>query len=151
DGDTANPYLITAVSPTSGNSSTTYTLTISPNLANGLGAVGKLVQIFSPYMSYTDNPPRPKHHLWFGPMTWLDWLGNYNCNNWWWPGNVHEAQGWQCKVGIQTAISDIKNNHPSDLLSLVYFSSPKYSNAGAGQWNQAIVAMGRRYQDVQDS
>jgi hypothetical protein len=149
-GDTANPYLITAVSPTSGTSATVYTLTISPKLANAISA-GKTVQIFSPYMSYTDNPPRPKHHLWFGPMTWLDWLGNYNANNWWWPGNVHEAQGWQCKVGIQTAIADVKNNHPCDLISLVYFSSPKYSNSSAGQWNQPIVAMGRKYQQIQDS
>ena len=30
------------------------------------------------YMTYTDNPYRPKHQFWFGPQTWLDWLGNYS-------------------------------------------------------------------------
>lgn len=144
NGDTANPYLIQS-------GSTTTTLNISPALVNNVGN-SKTVSVYSPYMTYTDNPPRPKHHLWFGPMTWVDWLGNYNTNQFWWPGNVHEAQCWACKVGMQTAIADIKNNHPSDFLSLVYFSGPRYSaNDTSGQHNAAKVALGRNYQQLTDS
>ena len=29
------------------------------------------------YMEYDDNPKRPKLHFWFGPMTMVDFLGNY--------------------------------------------------------------------------
>ena len=29
-------------------------------------------------MYYGDNPLRPKLHFWFGPMTMVDCLGNYN-------------------------------------------------------------------------
>ncbi len=49
-----------------------------------------------PYMDYNDNPRRPKHHYWFGPMTMIDYLGNYNMGQYWWPGNVPEAQAWSC-------------------------------------------------------
>src|SRR5262249_51153358 len=30
------------------------------------------------YMDYSDNPKRPKTHFWFGPMTMIDFLSNYN-------------------------------------------------------------------------
>jgi len=102
-------------------------------------------------MSYTDNPLRPRHQWWFGPMTLIDYLGNYNTNKFWWPGNCHEAQAWAAKVGIQTAIDDIKKNHPSDFIALAYFSSPKYSAAGSGQHNRAVVPLGRNYQQLKDS
>lgn len=99
----------------------------------------------SPYMNYADNPYRPRHQYWFGPMTFVDYLGNYNTTRFWWPGNVHEAQAWACKVGIQTAIDDIKNNHPSDFIGMAFFSSPKYSASGGGQHNRAVVPLGRNY------
>jgi hypothetical protein len=143
-GANTTPYLVT------GFSSTTSTITISPGLKVA-GNDNDAVKFFSPYMDYNDNPMRPRHQLWFGPMTFLDWLGNYNTNKFWWPGNVHEAHAWACKVGIQTAIQDIKNNHPSDFLSLMYFSSPKYSAAGSGHHNRAVVSMGRKYQQMIDS
>jgi hypothetical protein len=103
------------------------------------------------YMHYDDNPTRPKHHFWFGPMTFVDFLANYNSNRFWMPGNVHEAQCWACKVGIQTAIDDIKNNHPSDFIGLAFFSSPQYDYNGDGQHNKAIVPLGRSYQLLKDS
>ena len=31
-----------------------------------------------PYMHYADNPLRPRTHFWFGPLTMVDFLGNYN-------------------------------------------------------------------------
>jgi hypothetical protein len=103
------------------------------------------------YVNYDDNPHRPRHQLWFGPMTFIDYLGNYNTTRFWWPGNVHEAQCWACKVGIQTAIEDIKNNHPNDFIGLAFFSSPQYSNNGSGQHNRAIVPLGRNYDQLKDS
>ena len=30
------------------------------------------------YMNYADNPKRPKLRFWFGPITMIDFLGNYN-------------------------------------------------------------------------
>ncbi|MCI0379402.1 MAG: hypothetical protein L0215_17465, partial [Gemmataceae bacterium] len=103
------------------------------------------------YIDYNDNPHRPRQQLWFGPQTFIDYLGNYNTARFWWPGNVHEAQAWACKVGIQTAIDDIKKNHPSDFIGLVFFSSPKFSATGAGQHNKAVVPLGRNYQQLKDS
>src|SRR5205085_1086950 len=135
--DTANPYLITAVSAP--YSPGVYILGIAPSTGTGLvnalpSIKGTAVSIYSPYMNYGDDVKRPKHHFWFGPQTWVDWLGNYNLTNTltntagdphlWWPGNVHEAQAWACKVGIQTAIDDIKKNHPNDFLGMTFFSDP---------------------------
>lgn len=146
-GDTANPYLITsAVSRSNG-----YILTVSPALAAAVDIKDATVAIHSPYMDYADDVRRPRHQLWFGPQTWVDWLGNYNNDKWGWPGNVHEAQAWACKVGIQTAIDDIKNNHPSDFIGLAFFSSPQYTSSGTGQHNKAIVPLGRNYQKLKDS
>src|SRR5205085_7533986 len=122
------PYRVAAV-----NSSTSITLNqpLAAAVTNGTAVNFKRAQ----YMSYTDNPKRPRHQFWFGPMTFVDWLGNYNTPQFWWPGNVHEAQCWACKVGIQTAIDDIKNNHPADFIGMTYFSSPQYSTGGTGQHN----------------
>jgi Flp pilus assembly protein TadG len=132
--------------------------TTSITLATGLTAPvanAAAVRIFAtsnpPYMDYADNPYRPRHQFWFGPMTFIDYLGNYNTSRFWWPGNVHEAQSWACKVGIQTAIDDIKNNHPSDFIGMAFFSSPKYSASGGGQHNRAVVPLGRNYQQLKDS
>lgn len=142
------------------NHSTVYKLTGTPTktsitLASGLTTAVTtstgVTYYFIPYMDYDDNPHRPRHQLWFGPMTFIDFLGNYNTQRFWWPGNVHEAQAWAAKVGIQTAIDDIKNNHPSDFVGLVFFSSPKYSASGGGQHNKAVVPLGRNYQMLKDS
>lgn len=104
----------------------------------------------APYMNYDDNPKRPKHHYWFGAQTFIDYIGNYNLGTFLWPGNVHEAQAWACKVGIQSAIDDIKNNHPSDYIALCYFSTPKYSS-GSGQYNAPVVPLGRQYDKLKQS
>jgi len=151
-GTDTSPYLITAA--------TTTTLTISPGLATAIArGAAATAKIYSPKMDYSDCPKRPKHQFWFGPMSLVDWLGNYNLltlvNNTaphhWWPGNVHEAHSWACKIGIQTAIDDIKQNHPNDFVAMSFFSGPKYSAAGAGHHNLAVVPMGRSYQQLKDS
>jgi hypothetical protein len=103
-------------------------------------------------LDYDDNPYRPRHQFWFGPMTFVDFLGNYNTTRFWWPGNVHEAQAWAAKVGIQTAIDDIKNNHPSDFIGLAFFSNPRNSNTDStGFFNRAVVPLGRNYQHLKDA
>ena len=74
-------------------------------------------------MYYGDNPLRPQLSFWFGPMTMIDFLGNYNL---WY--NVHAriaraiaggpapaTRPDVCQqVGINSALSDIQNNHPND-------------------------------------
>jgi hypothetical protein len=103
-------------------------------------------------VDYDDNPLRPRHQFWFGPMTFVDFLGNYNTQRFWWPGNCHEAQAWACKVGIQTAIDDIKNNHPGDFIALAFFSNPLNSRTDpTGQFNRPAVPLGRNYQQLKDS
>jgi Flp pilus assembly protein TadG len=81
-----------------------------------------------PYMNYTDNPSRPRLHFWFGPYTMLAFLSSREGSggsgrNYWLAGTVHEAQCWQLKAAMNSALDDIKNNHPNDFCSLVYFSN----------------------------
>lgn len=105
-------------------------------------------------MDYRDNPCRPKTHFWFGPMTMVDFLGTYNRNRFWWPGTCHESPTWQCKLGIQAAIRDIKNNHPNDYVSLVFFSHPVASDgsfAATGRFNRVRAPMGQDYDRLMKS
>jgi hypothetical protein len=148
--DTTNIYLVTAV---------TGTTSITLNKALVVARANNDSINAYPYMDYKDNPYRPRHQFWFGPMTFLDWLGNYNlwtsssnsASHHWWPGNCHEAHAWACKVGVQTSIDDIQNNHPNDIVGLTFFSTPKYSAAGNGHHNRAVVPLGRNYQQLKDS
>jgi hypothetical protein len=73
-----------------------------------------------PYMNYTDSPLRPRLHMWFGPLSMVDFIvanGNWN------PGTCYEAHNWQLKAGMNSVISDVQSNHPNDLVGLVFFSS----------------------------
>ncbi len=97
------------------------------------------------YMDYKDNPRRPVTHMWFGPMTMVDFIGNYNQGRFWWPGTIHEAPTFQLKLGIQAALNDIQVNHPNDNVGLVYFNTPDYSSGKQGNHNTAQVALGRDY------
>jgi Flp pilus assembly protein TadG len=117
----------------------------------------------TPYMYYGDNPQRPLLHFWFGPMTMIDFLGNYNlwytgyyndCTRYcWWPGTCHEAPLYACKLGIQAALTDISNNHPNDLVSLIMFSTPLTSatDTSASRFNRVRVGLGQSYSLMQDS
>src|SRR5262249_54585095 len=105
----------------------------------------------STYMSYTDNPQRPKLRGWFGPLSLIDFLGNYNAsdpsNNWgprlWWPGTATEAPTYQTKLAVQAALKDFVQNHPNDNVSLVFFSSPKSSATATGYYNYTRSPLGR--------
>jgi len=114
-----------------------------------------------PYMYYLDNPQRPKTHFWFGPLTMIDFLGNYNLWNasfnsnnqryGWWPGTCHESPMYACKLGIRTALSDISNNHPNNLVSLITFAAPSQSNGDGGRFNRVRVGLSRDYASMQDA
>jgi hypothetical protein len=104
-----------------------------------------------------DNPERPLLHFWFGPMTMIDFLGNYNLwcqyNNWnpYWPGTCHESPLWACKLGIQAALMDIQNNHPNDFVSMMFFNNPQDSASDSGCFNRTRVPLGRDYQRMSDT
>jgi hypothetical protein len=92
-----------------------------------------------PYMSYNDAPIQPRAHFWFGPLSMMAFITakpEYARN--WFPGASHESHCWHLKAGIQSAIQDIKNNHPNDDAALIYFST-------LSQYNTARVPMGQNY------
>ena len=117
----------------------------------------------TPYMHYGDNPQRPLLSFWFGPMTMIDFLGNYNL--WytgygadasrycWWPGTCHESPMYACKLGIQAALNDMQNNHPNDMVSLIMFSTPLTSSGdtGADRFNRPRVGLSQNYTNLTDS
>ena len=98
-----------------------------------------------PYMHYQDVPVHPRAHLWFGPLTMLGFisLSSQNQNYNWNAGTTNEAHCWQMKAGINSAMTDIQNNHPNDLASLNFFSS--YNS-----YSTARVAMGKNYTKMQN-
>jgi Flp pilus assembly protein TadG len=93
-----------------------------------------------PYMAYDDCPVHPRLHLWFGPLTMLGFLAvsSQNLDYNWFAGTTYEAHCWQLKAGIQSALDDIKKNHPNDLATLNFWSS--YNGYATSR-----VAMGRNY------
>ena len=130
------------------------TVTITPKSKLGGGP--------KPYMYYGDNPQRPLLDFWFGPMTMIDFLDNYDLmfsispaasRYCWWPGTCHEAPMYACKLGIQAALNDIQNNHPNDYVSLIMFSVPKVgSNDTSGtRFNGARVGLGQSYTNLIES
>ncbi|VTR97417.1 Tad domain-containing protein [Tuwongella immobilis] len=100
------------------------TLTISPNLTANVNTGVNVTFKQIGYMHYEDNPRRPRHQFWFGPMTFIDFVGNYNTGQLRWPGNAPEAQSWACKTGIEVALRDMRVNCPNDYISTIFYSSP---------------------------
>ncbi len=113
-----------------------------------------------PYMHYADNPKRPITKFWFGPQSLVEFLDNFTVGyndtgdgrNFWWPGTCHEAPMYACKLGIRAALTDIQNNHPNDLVSLIMFSTPKSSaNSSFSRFNRVRVGLGRNYSNMQEA
>lgn len=77
----------------------------------------------SPFVGANDNPKRPRHRLWFGPMTMIQYLSDTGLL----PGTAHDVSMVAAKLGIHGALQDVKINHPNDLVSLIMFSRPHYS------------------------
>jgi len=99
----------------------------------------------APYMNYRDCPVHPRLHTWFGPLTMLGFLSinSYNVDYNWMAGTTAEAQTWQLKAGIRSALDDIRNNHPNDLATLNFWSSHN-------GFNTPRVAMGKDYDKMQN-
>ncbi len=102
------------------------------------GGGGATVQISSPpsapqYMNYQDNPWRPRHRMWFGPMTMIQFM--MDCG--YLPGTTHDISMFPMKQGVGGALTDIQNNHPNDLVAMLLFSRPVYGNdpPGCGDFN----------------
>jgi Flp pilus assembly protein TadG len=85
------------------------------------------------YMSYSDNPARPRLRFWFGPLMMVDYLNNYNMDdnvaNYFYmqPGDSYEAPLYTGKQGFLAAIDTMKNNHPNDWATVVQYSWPRTS------------------------
>ena len=101
-------------------------------------AKASLTAVTKPYMHYNDNPIHPRLNFWFGPVSFLSFLSDYRISRNWLPGTAHESATWQLKAGIQSALVDIKKNHPNDQAALIYFSS-------LDNYNVARVPMGKNF------
>ena len=77
----------------------------------------------SPFIAVNDNPERPRHRLWFGPMTMIQYMSDTSLL----PGTAHDISMVAAKLGIAGALQDVQINHPNDLVSLIMFSRPHYS------------------------
>jgi Flp pilus assembly protein TadG len=94
-----------------------------------------------PYMNYSDNPSRPRMHLWFGPLTMLSFIANKAAL----AGTTHQSQCWQLKAGVSSGLDDIKANHPNDLVGLAYFSCADYHDV------DGRVAIGQNWTDLKNA
>jgi hypothetical protein len=76
------------------------------------------------YMDYKDNPWRPRHRMWFGPMTMIQFLSDTGLL----PGTAHDISMYPMKNGVGGALLDIQNNHPNDVIAMLLFSRPQFNN-----------------------
>jgi Flp pilus assembly protein TadG len=93
----------------------------------------------SPYIGLSDNPKRPRHRLWFGPMTMIQYISDTGLL----PGTSHDISMVAAKLGVAGALQDIQLNHPNDMVSLIMFSRPHYAGepAEVGQFSTAQVPL----------
>jgi hypothetical protein len=90
--------------------------------------IGGIPTAVTPYMNYTDNPWRPRHRMWFGPQSMVQFM--MDCG--YLPGNTHDISMFPMKQGIGGALTDIKNNHPNDLVSMILYNRPLFANDPKG-------------------
>jgi hypothetical protein len=101
------------------------------------------------YMNYADNPKRPRHRLWFGPMTMIQFMSDYGIL----PGTAHDISMFSMKTGIGQALEDIQNNHPNDLVSMILFNRPQFAGGatGTGAFNVAQYSLTNDLQPIINS
>src|SRR5205814_390194 len=63
------------------------------------------------------------------------------------PGTSHQAQCWQLKAGVNSALDDIKSNHPNDLVGMAFFTDI-YPNTG---YLAPIVLTGQDWSTLKNS
>ncbi|HEV3143825.1 MAG TPA: pilus assembly protein TadG-related protein [Gemmataceae bacterium] len=116
------------------------------------GTSGQFVSITGPdsadpggrfYVAASDNPKRPRHRFWFGPMTMIQYLSDTGL----FPGTVHDVSMYPAKLGITGALQDVSNNHPNDLVSLLMFARPHYTGEPmeVSDFNQAQFSLSKDY------
>jgi Flp pilus assembly protein TadG len=95
------------------------------------------------FMAPTDNPLRPRHRFWFGPMTMIQYMLDTGLIS----GTSHDVSMVAAKLGIAGAITDIQNNHPNDMVSLIYYGRPSYAGdpTSVGVFDNPQVTLGRSY------
>jgi hypothetical protein len=95
------------------------------------------------YMNYQDNPKRPRHRMWFGPMTLIQFM--MDCG--YLPGTTHDISMFPMKQGIGGALIDIQNNHPNDLVAMLPFARPQYANdsPSTGMFNNPQFSLTNNY------
>jgi Flp pilus assembly protein TadG len=107
-----------------------------------------------PYMSYTDNPLRPRLRYWFGPMALVDFLQNMNLSEQGvsgfflkTPGDSYEAPLYTGKQGFLAAVDTMKFNHPNDWVTVACYSWPRDSATSTfgGRFNCVTCPMGTNY------
>ncbi|HEX4144683.1 MAG TPA: pilus assembly protein TadG-related protein [Pirellulales bacterium] len=101
------------------------------------------------FVAPTDNPLRPRHRFWFGPMTLIQYLLDTSIS----PGTFHDVSMVPAKLGINGAITDIQQNHPNDMVSMIYYARPTYANdpSGVGTFDNPISSLGRNYTSIANS
>ena len=72
------------------------------------------------FINPTDNPKRPRHRFWFGPMTMVQYMSDTGL----FPGTTTDISMLPAKLGIAGALTDIQMNHPNDLVSMLLYSRP---------------------------
>jgi hypothetical protein len=134
---------VTAVTLTNAGSGYTSTPTISFSGGGGSGAAAvATLQTFT-LMNPTDNPKRPRHRFWFGPMTMVQYMMDTGIL----PGISTDISMLPAKLGIQGALTDVQNNHPNDMVAMLMFSRPHYSGepAEVGQFTYPVNSLSRDY------
>jgi hypothetical protein len=139
------------------NGSTTYT-DVSAMQGYGPDFTGfGTMQVTAPptapqYMSYADNPARPRLRFWFGPLVMVDYLQNYNmfCRTskyfFMQPGDSYEAPLYSCKQAFLGAVRTMKNNHPNDWVTVAPYSWPRSSaTSSTGRLNGVTCPLGTNY------
>ena len=63
------------------------------------------------------------------------------------PGTCHDISMVPAKLGVAGALQDIQNNHPNDLVSVMYYSRPDYNGepTDAGEFAKPMVSLSRNY------
>jgi Flp pilus assembly protein TadG len=95
----------------------------------------------------SDNPKRPRHRFWFGPMTMVQFISDTGLL----PGNAHDISMYSAKLGIDASLEDIKNNHPNDLVSMILFNRPRFDGepVETGRFSKAQFHLSRDYTAMQ--
>ena len=131
---------VTAITVTNAGSGYASAPTIT--FSSGSAHATATLQTFT-FMNPSDNPKRPRHRFWFGPMTMIQYMSDTGIL----PGVTTDISMLPAKLGIQGALTDIQNNHPNDMVSMLMFSRPHYSGepVETGQFTYPVNSLGRNY------